>query len=671
MLNYIARSLICLNLICFSFTTLSQTLEESTHSKTSQNEETQEITVKDFFRQPEIVKPRISPNGDKFSYEYFRSVMIGSSKVVAHPVYAVSGDYWFLGMEWIGNNVLMLKRNNKETGKHSFVFIEVGFDEGEGAYKVLRENEFLSSGYLIDPLMADPESILFARRRYNEDEDLVFTDVHRISIFDEGINKLRYSSRLNRRSNSGEIYSWITNKAGQLVAGVSYKKGIPSVWFRKGKSDKLYKIWTGMEKFSFSAYGLSEDGENLWVLTNYKTDTVVARSFNLREGEFGDILYQKEGVDLKGIRMDKAGSTPLAVIYLEKGQTSHFYLNKEAENYYKGLQQHFEGEKYLVIGLSRNLRHQLVFSWSDSNTGKLHVCSSKDSNCLFLGDTNPVLNSIELASTKSFTVKTDDGFEVESFISLPKTVSDEKIPLIVMPHGGPIGVQDNSHYSGDVLWLAHNGYAVLQVNYRGSSGYGKTFKLEGMQQWGRAIEDDIEAALAKALQEHSILDGERVCLYGGSYGGYSAIMGIIRSPEKYRCAASFAGVTDLPLRFNKRSILNDEYLTNSLIQIVGDPKTQMQELMNNSPVYQFEKITRPLFLAHGTTDDRVDVEHSWRLRRMLQLADIEHEWLIMDDVGHGFSHLDEVKQFYDKLMPFLDKHLKGDVKELSNQPSGD
>ena len=261
------------------------------------------------------------------------------------------------------------------------------------------------------------------------------------------------------------------------------------------------------------------------------------------------------------------------------------------------------------------------------------------------------------SSSTAFRVKTVDGIEIESFITLPHDAKG-KVPVIVKPHGGPIGIFDSSERSQDTQWLAYNGYAVIEVNYRGSGGYGNAFEEQGLRQWGRGIEDDIELATDEALKANSMLDPDRICIYGGSYGGYSAIMGIIRSPERYKCAASFAGVTDLPLRFSDSSIKKNDFVTEKLIQIMGSPVEHKKEMMAHSPVYNYEKINTPLLLMHGTKDRIVDVEHSWRLSKLLKLRGMPHELLIMDDTRHSFNDLDEIETMYNKLIPFLDAHLK-------------
>jgi dipeptidyl aminopeptidase/acylaminoacyl peptidase len=198
----------------------------------------------------------------------------------------------------------------------------------------------------------------------------------------------------------------------------------------------------------------------------------------------------------------------------------------------------------------------------------------------------------------------------------------------------------------------------LQVNYRGSSGYGQAFQSAGLREWGRGIEDDIESSVLRVLAEFPQVDETRIGLFGSSYGGYSALMGVIRNPELFKCAASFAGVTDLPLVFARGIVKRNEDLRDILIRIVGDPEKDYAEMRENSPVYRFREINRPILLAHGADDYTVDVEHTWRLYKLLELRNMAPELIIMANVGHGFGYLSEIREFYVPLIAFLDSHLK-------------
>ena len=180
----------------------------------------------------------------------------------------------------------------------------------------------------------------------------------------------------------------------------------------------------------------------------------------------------------------------------------------------------------------------------------------------------------------------------------------------------------------------------------------------GLRAWGRGIEQDILASIEHALDAYPALDRNRIGIMGGSYGGYSALISVIEHPEIFVCAASFAGVTDLTLLFNRTRMRQNPRVRDRLIEMIGDPDVDYEELARFSPVYQYTRIDRPVFLAHGNVDRVVDVEHTWRLSTMLDLIGREHEFLIIDELGHGLAYVDDARKLYKPLVAFLDQHLK-------------
>jgi dipeptidyl aminopeptidase/acylaminoacyl peptidase len=257
-----------------------------------------------------------------------------------------------------------------------------------------------------------------------------------------------------------------------------------------------------------------------------------------------------------------------------------------------------------------------------------------------------------LRDSSPFAVTSSDGLEIESFFTLPES---EDVPLVVMPHGGPFGIADERTYDPTVQFLAFSGWAVLQVNYRGSAGYGRAFLEAGKQQWGTGIEDDIEAAVRHVVAQGWV-DPDRVCIFGGSYGGYSALMSAIRYPERYRCAATFAGVTDIPLMFSTSDWASNTVLTAMQRDIIGDPDTQYEALRDLSPVFRVDEIGVPVLVAHGRWDERVDIDHAYRLKMMFDLHGQPLELHVLE-TGHGFASSELAGAFHEKLLDFLERSV--------------
>ena len=608
------------------------------------------VGVEDFFRKTAISNATLSPSGEIVVYEKFNRIVVKNLTSEAIDLFGVDRDYYISSINWTGDDSFIVMTRRRADGFKLFIAMRIAVDKDGGSVSLQEYRTHKYNGYIVDPLIDNAGQILFAK--YSREDDVVYSDVFRVSLFAK--NKLQKRKRINR--DSEEIISWLTGSNHKLSIGVSYVKGIPSLWALDGTSRNFKNIWSASTKSKFTLYGLSLDKKILWVKTDANTDTEVAVGFNLETLKFEETIWESKGIDVNNILFDENTGTPIGVNYFEKGTLKYDFFDEAFDFKYRKLAENHPQEKLHILDFSLATNNHLIVSTSTQSPGKLLKCNLSTTNCDEVGSLFPWLDSVELAETVSFTTLVDNEFEIESYLTLPVRKA-KKYPLIVMPHGGPIGVRDNSYFSGDVQWLSSKGFAVLQVNYRGSSGFGKKFKFKGMQQWGRAIEDDIEASLLNALKKQPSLDRSRVAIFGASYGGYSALLGVIRSPELYKCAISFAGVTDLSLLFNKSSIKNNHQLTASLKEIVGDPLLKRDELMEYSPVYQYKRIGRPVMLLHGEDDERVDIEHTWRLKSLLEYNDMPIEYKVFKNVGHSFRRTDEIKRFYDYVMPFLTKHL--------------
>ena len=620
------------------------------------------LSVKDFLLRPAVEIAKLNPSGNLIAYEKFGDVFVGSETLPFSKVYGVNNRYKIHILSWISDSILAIQVRNKSSGKIGSHFFDLATRGDE--IKVVRQDYIDNPGYIVDRLPRSPKSIYFGQYRWNDDGH-VFADVHKVTLFTKKPYRFKKKQKYNR--NSGKIIEWLTDQNSLLRIGMSYEDGLPHLWNRKSeRSNKMENIWTGQSDTYFNVYGVDPVNQKIWVVTDFERDRRAAVVFDLETASITEVLYEHPKRDVKSIVMDANGEMPLAVTYIEKGRLDYFFLNEEATQVLDNVKQQEPGYNYVVYDTSPDFSSMLLVKFGQSEPGVILHCKKQGSECSPLVNLYPWLDEIEFSSMKVQQTLTKSGLNIESFISFPaqSDLSEvSSLPLVIMPHGGPIGVYDAPFFSGDVEWLTYSGYAVLRVNYRGSGGYGRSFEEQGMQQWGRAIEEDINTAVQDVLSKYPVLDAERMCLFGASYGGYSALMGVIQHPDKYKCAVSFAGVTDLPLLFNKRSVQNNEELTKTLIEIVGDPVLQQEELKAFSPVYNADKVERPVLLIHGTKDSVVDVEHSWRLSKMLSLYNKDHALKIMRGAEHSFDTTDEVKIMYDWVMPFLAEHLG--VEEVS------
>jgi dipeptidyl aminopeptidase/acylaminoacyl peptidase len=270
----------------------------------------------------------------------------------------------------------------------------------------------------------------------------------------------------------------------------------------------------------------------------------------------------------------------------------------------------------------------------------------------------PPLDPDTLARPQAITYMARDGTPIRAYLTLPKGREAKDLPLIIHPHGGPFGIRDELRYDDQVQFLANRGYAVLQPNFRGSGGYGSDFYDLGDGEVGRGMQDDLDDAMDWAVRE-GLADPQRVCVVGGSYGGYAALWAVLRNPERYACAASWAGVTDWDrlLRYD-RGYLTREASRRWQAKIEGDDREF--DLRDVSPYRLARNLTRPVLLAHGTRDARVPFSQFEQMRDAADDASGLLTTLVIEDEGHSFTKAANEQQWYDALDAFLAQHNPAD-----------
>jgi dipeptidyl aminopeptidase/acylaminoacyl peptidase len=252
---------------------------------------------------------------------------------------------------------------------------------------------------------------------------------------------------------------------------------------------------------------------------------------------------------------------------------------------------------------------------------------------------------------EAIALKARDGLELHGYVTRP--AGDGPHPLVVLPHGGPHGVRDSWEYDPEVQLLAIRGYAVLQVNFRGSGGYGTDFETAGYGEWGAKMQDDLTDATRWAI-EQKIAPADRICIYGASYGGYAALMGAAREPDLYRCAIGYAGVYDLPLMWESGDTPDSNFGRAYLERVIGSDTATLRA---RSPVYNAQSIKAPVLLIHGKEDGRVDYQHAKRMRAALEEHQKKVEWLALGGEGHGIYDEDSRREVYERILQFLDANL--------------
>lgn len=300
----------------------------------------------------------------------------------------------------------------------------------------------------------------------------------------------------------------------------------------------------------------------------------------------------------------------------------------------------------------------LVEAFADRRAGDWYLFDRGSSKLTLLGRARPKIEAAQMSAMDFTPYPARDGRNIPAYLTLPKSAGEKRpLPLVVLVHGGPFVRGGDWRWDAEVQFLASRGYAVLQPDFRGSDGYGVAHLRAGFKQWGLAMQDDLADGARWAIAK-GIADPKRIAIMGASYGGYAAMMGLVRDPDLYRCAVNWVGVTDLELLYSAHwSDLPGAWKTHGLATVIGDRQADAERIKATSPLQQAARITRPVLMAYGRNDQRVPIEHGERMRDALKGHNPGMEWVLYDKEGHGFLELSSKLDFYGRVERFLAKHL--------------
>ncbi|MEL7189765.1 MAG: alpha/beta fold hydrolase [Pseudomonadota bacterium] len=458
------------------------------------------------------------------------------------------------------------------------------------------------------------------------------------------------------------VWSWYADDDGVVRLGMGYRRKRLRVYYREdagakfklvGKlkaDDDRARYWSVVKIISGSDRGyVLEEGEN---------GRVGVRLFDYSTGEPVETFYENPDWDVEELWLKKDG-TPLAAFYTDDRERI-VWFDDEQEKLYNRLRKAVQMEDVHIISRSDENKRMMVWAGSEADPGALYVFTPEERKLDVFANYRPDLDFQQLTKPQPIRYTARDGLKISAYLTLPRGRSAKNLPLIILPHGGPYGVRDMLQYNDEVQLLANRGYAVLQPNFRGSGGYGEDFFEKGTGQIGRLMQDDLDDAMDWAV-EQGIADPKRVCLVGGSYGGYASLWGVLRNPERYRCAASWAGVTDLDaiLKYD-RKFLGRKAGKAWRQRVEGAEEFDVDTV---SPLARAAQLSRPVLLAHGTKDSVVPFSQFKKFEKASREAPSPPITLIIDDEGHGFSSPENEQQWYDALVKFLETYNPPDVIE--------
>jgi dienelactone hydrolase len=369
--------------------------------------------------------------------------------------------------------------------------------------------------------------------------------------------------------------------------------------------------------------------------------------FQDKVAEVSDYIWSTDESTLVGV-VTEAGAPAVKLID----------ENSPDAELYASLAGAFEGQMVDFASQTQDGKKIIVSVYSDSNPGELYLYDRDTGKARFLMQRKPELDKKKMASVKPFNFTSRDGKLIHGYLTLPHGSNGKNLPLIVNPHGGPIGPRDNWGFNWEAQLLASRGYAVLQVNYRGSGGYGKAFQDAGHLQWGHGIQNDIIDATQWAIGQ-GYVDKDRICIYGGSFGGYSSLMAPIRAPGLFQCTFGYVGVYDVDMMFKKGDIPERESGQRYLRRTHGSDTKSWAE---NSPARRAGEVKIPVYLAAGARDVRTPPEQTELMNKALIAAGNPPEGMIIQSGEmHGFYDVENRVKLYTTMLEFFSRHIGGTV----------
>lgn len=603
------------------------------------------IPLRDFFRNPEKTNFRISPDGRFIShtepYERRMNIFveprgeIGTGKAVrvtsetARDINA----YW-----WKNDNCIVYMRDfDGDENYHLFATNRDGSSQRD-----LTPFPGVKADIVDDLEEIEGEMLISMNKRNPE-----FFDVYRIDVVTGAMRLVA--------ENPGNVVQWVTDHQGAVRIGI-VSDGVNTTYlYRDRENEQFREALTIQFKESLSPLFFTFDNKAVYALSNLGRDRSAVIKYDMAKARELEVLYEHPEVDIEGLSYSRKRKVLTQISYTTWKQQREF-LDERTRVLFDRLMAKLPNYEITIVDHTKNEETFIVRTYSDRSLGAFYLYDFEKDELHKLANISPWLKETNLAPMKPITFESRDGLMIHGYLTLPVGKPAKNLPVVVNPHGGP-WVRDRWTYNPEVQFLANRGYAVLQVNYRGSTGYGRKFWEASFKQWGRKMQDDVSDGVLWLIKE-GIADPKRVAIYGGSYGGYCTLAGLTFSPELYACGIDYVGVSNL-FTFMQTIPPYWKPFLESMYEMVGHPEKDKEMLAAASPVYHVDKIRAPLMVAQGAKDPRVNIEESNQIVDALRKRGIDVPYLVKENEGHGFRNEENRFEMYEAMEGFLGKHLDG------------
>lgn len=608
---------------------------------------TRQIPLEDFFRNSERTGYQLSPDGSYISYmaPYKDRLNVFVRRVDETDEHAIritnETERSVAGYMWADNQRLLYMKDT--AGDENYQLYGVHRDGSDDRAYTAFDGVRTS---LIDDLEEQSGVVMIGMNKRNPE---VF-DPYRLNIETGELTLLA--------ENPGNIQGWMTDHDGRLRVATAIVDGVNTQILYRDTEDEPFKpVLTTNFRDVVSFMEFTPDNKEVYAATNLHRDKTILVRMNPATCEELEVLYENERYDIASISYSRKRKKLLSVYCTGHKEPVRHYFDAEEEQLRQRIKAHFPNQRYGIADTDKAEENYLIYVGGDRTRGSYWHYNALTDEAKKIADLAPWIKSDEMNAMHPVCYTTRDGLQIEAYLTLPDGLTPDtakQLPIVVNPHGGP-WARDCWGYSSEVQFLSNRGYAVFQMNFRGSTGYGRHFLEASYKQWGLKMQDDITDGV-KWLIEQGIANPNRIAIYGGSYGGYATLAGLTFTPDLYACGIDYVGVSNL-FTFMQTIPPYWRPMLEMMYEQVGHPEHDADQLAATSPALHADKIKVPLFVAQGANDPRVNKAESDQMVEALRQRGVVVEYMVKDNEGHGFHNQENRFDFYRAMERFLKAHL--------------
>lgn len=631
------------SLIILTFSLFS-CVNENAKQKTNEMVIAKQIPLENFFKNPEKSSYQISPDGSFYSFmaPYKNRMNIFIQKIgdssATQLTFEEARD--IAGYFWPNNEQIVFLKD--EAGDENFHLFGVNID---GSNPIGFTDFDGVRAQIIDDLPDQKDFVVIGLNKRNKQ---VF-DPYRLNLKTGEISMLA--------ENPGNIQGWMFDHDGKLRIATAIVDGVnQSILYRESEEDEFKTIITTNFKEGFNPQFFTFDNKNIIGSSNLGRDKYAIVEFDPITAKEVKVLYANDDYDVNGVGYSRKRKV-ITAAYFESWKSERHYFDSTSKAIFEKIQKQLAGYEIGITGVNKDENILILRTYSDKSLGAYYIYNSEDDKMEKIVAVSPWIDENEMSNQLPIAYQSRDGLKINGYLTLPKGYNMENaknLPVVINPHGGP-WARDSWGFNPEIQFLANRGYAVLQMNFRGSTGYGRKFFEASFKKWGREMQDDITDG-TQWLIDKGIADSTRIAIYGGSYGGYATLMGLVKEPKMYAAGVDYVGVSNM-FTFMKTIPPYWEPMLEMMYEMVGDVEKDSAMLREVSPVFHVDKIKAPLFIAQGANDPRVNVDESDQMVKAMKEKGIDVEYLVKKDEGHGFRNEENRFEFYRAMEKFLNLQL--------------